>query len=352
MPNTPIHEMNLYLLDAETDSLTVGWDPIPNMIAYELSMSANDATSFDVLSSSLTITVAKKKKLQNGVSYKFRVRALSTDKIWGEFSPVSSPFSPLTPDAKQMEQPILIKSDYCSITIQWEAVPDAAGYELQYRSVPNQGEHGMDWVTVPSLITNIFARKKNLLYEVYYYFRVKPIFNLTDSNAELLKWVFGKSSNALNVAQLAPNLKSFLPTQLIHGKPTVDNLVQTTTALSGKIIGLYFSAHWCGPCRNFTPQLIGIYEECKRKQIDFEVIFISADHNEKEFLSYYESMRHIWCTIAYDDSSRENIQGMFQVNGIPRLVILNSKSGKVIDNNVLQSGGINIQKVQDWIKLL
>ena len=23
-----------------------------------------------------------------------------------------------------------------------------------------------------------------------------------------------------------------------------------------KIYGLYFSAHWCGPCRKFTPKLV------------------------------------------------------------------------------------------------
>jgi nucleoredoxin len=30
---------------------------------------------------------------------------------------------------------------------------------------------------------------------------------------------------------------------------------------AGKNIGLYFSAHWCGPCRQFTPQLVKMYEK-------------------------------------------------------------------------------------------
>lgn len=39
-------------------------------------------------------------------------------------------------------------------------------------------------------------------------------------------------------------------------------LKDTNELLSGKkIIGLYFSAHWCPPCRQFTPVLSTVYED-------------------------------------------------------------------------------------------
>ena len=35
----------------------------------------------------------------------------------------------------------------------------------------------------------------------------------------------------------------------------------TSQVLGGKaVVGLYFSAHWCPPCRGFTPQLAALYE--------------------------------------------------------------------------------------------
>ena len=48
--------------------------------------------------------------------------------------------------------------------------------------------------------------------------------------------------------------------------------------LAGKTIGIYFSAHWCPPCRGFTPKLVEFRDANKK---DFEVVFVSSDRNPK-----------------------------------------------------------------------
>ena len=54
---------------------------------------------------------------------------------------------------------------------------------------------------------------------------------------------------------------------LISGQTLVKadgSKVQASTALTGKnVICLYFSAHWCPPCRAFTPVLKDFYEVSK-----------------------------------------------------------------------------------------
>ena len=44
-----------------------------------------------------------------------------------------------------------------------------------------------------------------------------------------------------------------------------------------KIYGLYFSAHWCGPCRKFTPKLVEYYNKIVGEHPEFEIIFVSSD---------------------------------------------------------------------------
>eukprot|EP00884_Botryococcus_braunii_P006330 jgi/Botrbrau1/15699/Bobra.4_1s0072.1 len=53
------------------------------------------------------------------------------------------------------------------------------------------------------------------------------------------------------------------------------------------VIGLYFSAHWCPPCRRFTPKLVETYKSLKAAGKQFEIIFISSDHGPTQFEEYF-----------------------------------------------------------------
>jgi len=65
--------------------------------------------------------------------------------------------------------------------------------------------------------------------------------------------------------------------------------VNASSAFAGKTVGLYFSAHWCPPCRGFTPELAKFYKKHHESK-NFEVVFISSDRDEQAFKEYYESM--------------------------------------------------------------
>ena len=61
-------------------------------------------------------------------------------------------------------------------------------------------------------------------------------------------------------------------------------------------VGIYFSAHWCPPCRGFTPKLVESYKE-SLKDKGFEVVFVSSDKNQSAFDDYYGEMP--WVSLPF-----------------------------------------------------
>ncbi|XP_008792848.2 probable nucleoredoxin 1 [Phoenix dactylifera] len=105
--------------------------------------------------------------------------------------------------------------------------------------------------------------------------------------------------------------------------------------LDGKVTGLYFSASWCGPCHRFTPKLVEAYNEISSRVGDFEVIFISGDEDEESFNNYFSEMP--WLAIPFSDSeTRDRLNELFDVSGIPHLVVLD-KSGKVLTDEAVRA---------------
>ena len=82
--------------------------------------------------------------------------------------------------------------------------------------------------------------------------------------------------------------------------------VVSTSSLTVKFIGLYFSASWCPPCRAFTPKLAQFYAEFKARHAaadDFDIVFVSSDKTPVAAEDYYEGMP--WLMMPFEDRSRK-----------------------------------------------
>jgi len=97
----------------------------------------------------------------------------------------------------------------------------------------------------------------------------------------------------------------------------------------GKVIGLYFSAHWCPPCKAFTPLLVDTYTKIKAGGKDFEVVFVSSDRDMSQFQEYFATMP--WVAIPPGDKRKELLSRRYEVEGIPSLVILDGATGETIN---------------------
>jgi nucleoredoxin len=104
-----------------------------------------------------------------------------------------------------------------------------------------------------------------------------------------------------------------------------DNLIDAngnpidSATLKNKFIGIYFSAHWCGPCRQFTPKLVEF-----RNQIadQFEVVFASADQDAPAMLSYMKEAAMPWPALPFASPKISSLNRAFQIRSIPTFVVL------------------------------
>ena len=126
-------------------------------------------------------------------------------------------------------------------------------------------------------------------------------------------------------AQLKPGLAEMLPEQLLDssGKKISRN------ELAGKTVGFYFSAHWCPPCRAFTPSLVKFRDSNKK---DFEVVFVSSDKSPDAQMGYMKETNMKWYTLPHRSSEGNALSQKFGVRGIPALIIV-SPDGETITKN-------------------
>jgi thiol-disulfide isomerase/thioredoxin len=150
--------------------------------------------------------------------------------------------------------------------------------------------------------------------------------------AEGQKHVQAKTQSARNSATGTDNqstlkggLADLLPENLLdsHGKEVSRN------KLAGKTVGFYFSAHWCPPCRTFTPNLVKFRDDHKD---DFEIVFVSSDRSPQAQMGYMEEANMKWLTLPHRGKAANSLAGKYGVKGIPALIIV-SPDGETITKN-------------------
>lgn len=119
---------------------------------------------------------------------------------------------------------------------------------------------------------------------------------------------------------------------------------------------VYFGAHWCGPCRRFSPHLLAAYREMKAVAPDrFEVVFVSDDHDGSGQLAYAREVGMPWPVLRFNTSIP--LLDRWRGPGIPCLVVLD-REGELIFHSYsgkeylgAQDPLEKFQRLLDWIQL-
>ena len=99
--------------------------------------------------------------------------------------------------------------------------------------------------------------------------------------------------------------------------------------LKGKTVAVYCSAHWCPPCRTFTPQLVKFANEHKDK---LAVVFISSDRAEDQMFTYMKETKMPWPAVPFKSAGGSAIKREQGVSGIPTLLVY-GKDGQLLSKD-------------------
>lgn len=138
----------------------------------------------------------------------------------------------------------------------------------------------------------------------------------------------------------------------LFGKKILDHELDSVpvASLNDKIIGIYFSAHWCGPCRQFTPQLVEFHKKLQKAEKPFEIVFISSDHTEDAMKEYIEETGMPWLVMPFGDSKGSNLAKKYEIRGIPSLIIIDSKGRLITKNGRGDVSAKGIEAFDAWKK--
>lgn len=97
----------------------------------------------------------------------------------------------------------------------------------------------------------------------------------------------------------------------------------------GDIVLFYFSAHWCPPCKQFTPMLKAFVNKFPGNYIN--VVFVSSDKSDQQAVSYWKEMHHEDSNyLLPNESSNHELNSFCGVSGIPHLCCLENPSFNLV----------------------
>eukprot|EP00916_Digyalum_oweni_P016174 GHVL01026521.1.p1 GENE.GHVL01026521.1~~GHVL01026521.1.p1 ORF type:complete len:598 (-),score=145.15 GHVL01026521.1:64-1857(-) len=175
-----------------------------------------------------------------------------------------------------------------------------------------------------------FAKAKEL--SQHYKFGNLPVVMVVDSQGKVI------NPDAWSSIILTPNDFPWHPktppqiiSKLKKNNGTTTSMTDIIETDKKPMIGLYFTASWCAPCRQFTKEFKNIYQSIKETDDNLKIIIVSGDRNEADFDEYYKGMHEDWYSIPFqDETARQALSARYGVRGLPTLILLKTDDWKVV----------------------
>lgn len=153
---------------------------------------------------------------------------------------------------------------------------------------------------------------------------------LSAADQAFIKEQSGAKAAATDEPKVASKFKEMLDGKLVT--LTGKRVGKYAMAEEPEYYAFYFSAHWCAPCRDFTPKLVSFYNAQPGRKKQFEIIFVSRDSDEGQMEEYIKGDAMPWPAIAYRSVERMKEIQKYAGRGIPCLVLVD-REGNVLSHS-------------------
>lgn len=143
-----------------------------------------------------------------------------------------------------------------------------------------------------------------------------------------------------------------LDKKAVFGRKVYDRENESTKSeeLNAKIYGIYFSAHWCPPCRQFSPVLVDAYNEIQEDGGRFEILFVSSDQTESAMFDYMNALEMPWLAVEFGSDEADGLKEDYDVRGIPKLIIIDADGNLITEDGRADVQRFGAEAYDQWVK--
>jgi thiol-disulfide isomerase/thioredoxin len=155
----------------------------------------------------------------------------------------------------------------------------------------------------------------------------EPLFNLLDK-------AFKESLEGKEIMIRLEKAKKFFIGQSITNFTQKDSLgnIFTLSSLKGKYVLIDFWASWCGPCRSENPNLVKLYQQYKKENL--EIIAVSLDTNKDKWLKAINKDGLNWLHVSDLKGWKNEVAKLYDIHYIPQNILIDP-NGMIVAKNLI-----------------
>lgn len=95
-----------------------------------------------------------------------------------------------------------------------------------------------------------------------------------------------------------------------------------------KIVVYFFTASWV-KTSDLLEKLILVYEENRKRKTGIEVIYVSADNEEKFYMKEFAS-HSSWLAIPFKNDTSVELRWKYDITSLPQIIVVKKEDGLII----------------------